>query len=83
MSDVPRTKSRSNTAKTGQIYFGDPQERRGCLVQDLNKFGAMIEVDLDIPLPETLRLISAALALNQLCVIAWREGRRVGLRFAV
>jgi hypothetical protein len=83
MSEVPRSKSHRHAAKTGQIYFGDPQERRGCLVQELNKFGAMIEVDLDVPLPEKLRLISAALALNQLCVIAWREGRRVGLRFAV
>jgi hypothetical protein len=42
----------------------------------------MIEVTSDAGPLQTLRLISAALYVNQLCEVVWRDGRRIGLKFA-
>lgn len=82
VTEVGRDELRRAALKTGQIYFGDPQERRDCLVWDLKKSGAMIEVTSDAGPLQTLRLISAALYVNQLCEVVWRDGRKIGLKFA-
>ncbi|MBP1180031.1 PilZ domain-containing protein [Methylobacterium sp. PvR107] len=83
MPDELRDVPRSHALKTGEIFFGEQQERCDCLVWDISKSGAMIEVDLDAEAPETLRLISSGLALDQLCKVIWRDGRKVGLKFVV
>jgi hypothetical protein len=68
--------------KTGQVYFGEPLERRDCLVWDRNKSGATIEVASDLMLPREVRLISAALRVDQPCRVAWQNGRKIGLVYA-
>lgn len=68
--------------KTGQIYFGDPKERCGCLIWNLNKGGALIEVVSDGPIPQKLRLISAALEVDKLCHVVSHDGRKISLKFA-
>jgi hypothetical protein len=68
--------------KTGQIYFGDPKERCGCPIWNLNKGGALIEVASDGPIPQKLRLISAALEVDKLCHVVSHDGRKISLKFA-
>lgn len=77
LRDVPR----SHALKTGEIFFGEPLECRDCLVWDISRTGAMIEVELDAAAPEKMRLISSGLALDQFCKVIWRDGRKVGLKF--
>ncbi|MGU3668390.1 PilZ domain-containing protein [Methylobacterium sp. A49B] len=69
--------------KTGEICFGDPQECRDCLIWDISKSGAMIEIKEGMVTPETFRLVSAGLYLNQLCEVIWRDGSKIGLQFIV
>jgi hypothetical protein len=78
-----RGEPRSHALKTGQVSFGDPQECCDCLVWDIARSGAMIEVEPGTNPPEEFRLISTGLSLNQLCEIVWRDGRKIGLRFVV
>jgi hypothetical protein len=68
--------------KTGQVYLGGPLERRDCRVWDRNKSGATIEVASDLMLPREVRLISAALRVDQPCRVAWQNGRKIGLVYA-
>ncbi|MGT2488570.1 hypothetical protein ACU4GA_27010 [Methylobacterium oryzae CBMB20] len=59
------TGSRSEEAwrpafKTGQIFFGDPQECCDCLIWELRTSGARIEVQPEARPPHAVRLISIA-----------------------
>lgn len=67
--------------KTGQIYFGNSGEHCSCLIWYRNPIEALIEVTSDAPFPQRLRLMSAALGVNRLCRVIWREGRKVRVRF--
>jgi hypothetical protein len=78
-----RSEPRSHALKTGQVSFGDPQECCDCLVWDIARSGAMIEVAPDTKLPEEFRLISTGLSLNQLCEVVWREDRKIGVKFVI
>jgi hypothetical protein len=69
--------------KTGQLYFGDPEERRACVIWFRSPSEVLVEVTSDAPLPRKLRLISAALALNKPCEVISREGRQIRLRFDI
>ncbi len=83
MIDEAKDALRTAGLKTGQIYFGQPRERRGCLIWNLSSAGALIEVDSDATYPEKLRLISAALCVDKLCKVTSREGRKIGLKFGI
>lgn len=83
MAEELRNETRSAALKTGQIFFGDPQECRDCIVWDIAKSGAMIEADLGEISLVRLRLNSKALYLNQLCEVVWREDRKIGLKFVI
>ena len=49
--------------KTGQIFFGHPQECCDCLIWELRTSGARIEVRPEAVPPRTVRLVSIALML--------------------
>ena len=82
MAEDRRGELQRAALKTGQVYFGEPQERRGYLVWNLGKSGAMIEIESDTAPPSKFRLISAALYINQNCEVIWRDGRKIALKFA-
>ncbi|MGH1574312.1 PilZ domain-containing protein [Methylobacterium sp. P31] len=83
MSEERRNDPRNPALMAGQIAFGDPPGCCDCLVWDIARSGAMIEVEDDMPPPEQFRLISTGLALNQLCEVVWREDRKVGVKFII
>lgn len=68
--------------KTGQIFFGAPQECCDCLIWELRTSGARIEVRPEAVPPRTVRLVSIALMLNQACEVVARAGRTIELRFS-
>lgn len=68
--------------KTGQIFFGHPQECCDCLIWELRTSGARIEVQPEAVPPQAVRLVSIALLLNQACEVVAREGRTIELRFS-
>ncbi|SEO27428.1 hypothetical protein SAMN02799625_02866 [Methylobacterium sp. UNC300MFChir4.1] len=68
--------------KTGQIFFGHPQECCDCLIWELRTSGARIEVQPEAVPPQAVRLVSIALLLNQPCEVVAREGRTIELRFS-
>ncbi|WP_267422747.1 PilZ domain-containing protein [Methylobacterium sp. GC_Met_2] len=81
MAEDFRDEPRKPALKAGQISFGAPQDSLDCLVWDLSKSGAMIEVDLHSSPPDTFRLLSAGLSLNQRCEVIWRSDRKIGVKF--
>lgn len=82
MAGERRIFERRIALKTGHILFGPDQDFCDCLVWDLTKSGAMIEIGPETNLPTEFRLISDGLYLNQLCRVIWRDGRKLGLKFA-
>lgn len=67
--------------KTGEIFFDNNIESLDCLVWEIGKFGALIEVKRQSEIPDIFRLISTALFLNEDCEVLWREGRKIELKF--
>ncbi|MGH1587575.1 pilus assembly protein PilZ [Methylobacterium phyllosphaerae] len=82
MGDERRVFSRGTALKTGHILFGSDQDFCDCLVWDLTRSGAMIEIGPETDLPAEFRLVSEGLYLNQPCRVIWRDGRKLGLKFA-
>lgn len=82
MAEAFRDEPRRRALKTGEILFGGPEESRDCLVWDISKSGAMIEVDGDPTTPDTFRLRSSGLSLNQRCDVIWRSDQKIGVKFA-
>lgn len=81
MAEIFARPPRKAALKTGRIFFGEKQECRDCLVWDLDKTGAMIEVEPGTIIPTVLRLISEGLYLDQSCEVVWRDGRKLELTF--
>jgi hypothetical protein len=78
-SKLARSRARR---RTGQIYFGNPEEHCGCLILCRSTGGALIEVDSDGPFPREVRLISAALKVNKMGEVVSHQGRKIRLKFA-
>lgn len=81
MAEDLRNQPRSLALKTGHIFFGDTQDGCDCLVWNICRHGALIEVERETIPPEEFRFILMGLSLNQLCEVVWRDGRRVGVKF--
>jgi hypothetical protein len=64
------------------VLFGDPQDFCDCLVWDLGRSAATIEIGPDTALPTAFRLVSEGLRLDERCLVIWREDRKLGLKFA-
>jgi hypothetical protein len=66
----------------GLILFEEGRYFCACLVWDVAKSGAMIEVGPDAVIPSEFRLTSDKLFLDRMCKVIWRHGRKLGIRFA-
>jgi hypothetical protein len=78
-----RRKPRRDAFKLGGIFVNDKSPPLDCLVWNANDQGAMIEVSPDTVLPVTFRLIVTSLFIDQACRVVWRNGRKVGVEFAL
>ncbi len=82
MPNERRVTTRGTALKTGHILFGPDQDFCDCLIWDLTKSGAMIETGPETNLPAEFQLISERLYLNKTCLVIWRAGRKLGLKFS-
>ncbi|QGY02346.1 hypothetical protein MMSR116_11020 [Methylobacterium mesophilicum SR1.6/6] len=82
MAEHRRFERHGSALETGRILFGEPQDFCDCLVSDLGRSIATIEIGPDTALPGTFRLISEGLRLDERCLVLWREDRKLGLKFA-
>jgi hypothetical protein len=71
-----------NILMDGCVLFEEKQHFCACLVWDVAKKFAMIEVGPDTVLPSEFRLISDKLFLDRMCKVIWCHGRQLGIRFA-
>lgn len=81
MTEDRRGTSGGSPPKTGQLYFDELQERHSCLVCSADESGAVIEADLMSSYFRHLRLVSADLCIDKICIVTWRDGRKIGLEF--
>ncbi|AWN42954.1 pilus assembly protein PilZ [Methylobacterium durans] len=66
----------------GKVAFDGRPDDLDCVVWGTTDTGATIEVDPQIALPYTVRLRVEGYAFDRLCVVVWRQGRKLGLDYA-
>jgi hypothetical protein len=74
-----RKAARRKVTKAGKIAFG--RANLTCVVRDLSRTGAAIEVPNPASLPDKFKLILEMESASRPCVVVWRKARRVGVRF--
>jgi len=76
-----RTNSRHRTLKAGTISF----DRGGgidCVIRNVSDTGACLEIENPIGIPNDFTLVMKTDHVMRTCHVAWRSGRRIGVRFA-
>jgi PilZ domain len=79
-----RWSQRSGVRMTGCVSAGPSETAESCVVVDLSKHGAMLEVNDDAELPECFVLVfhNRRTRCEANCVVRWRRDGRVGVCFA-
>jgi hypothetical protein len=52
-----------------------------CLIRNMSKTGACLEVASSLGIPDTFTLLIRPEIIKRLCCVAWRDGKRIGVRF--
>ena len=76
----PRTSPRQRTLKTGTISF-DHAAGIDCVVRNISKTGACLEVASPVGIPNDFTLIIKTDHAMRLCHVVWRTARRIGVHF--
>lgn len=79
MMDDKRLSARQRTFKGGSISL--PTGILECTVRNLSETGALIEFSDLVLVPDAFLLIIKPELLRRSCEVAWRVGRRIGVRF--
>ncbi|GEP04287.1 pilus assembly protein PilZ [Methylobacterium oxalidis] len=66
----------------GTVAFEGRPDDIDCIVWGTSETGATIEVEPEVSLPYTVRLRVAGYGFDRLCVVVWRQGRKLGLDYA-
>lgn len=80
MGDERRKAPRQRTFKGGSISF-DRAFGIDCIIRNISKNGACLEVESPIGIPDDFTLIIKPEFLKRSCRVAWREPKRIGVRF--
>ena len=78
--DERRSNTRTRVLKGAKITF-DQGAAIDCVVRNLSRAGACLEVASPIGIPQTFALVLASDHLRRPCRIAWRTGHRIGVSF--
>jgi len=76
-----RTEPRLRTLKAGKIAFNNHFSVYDCIVRNMTKHGACIEVPNSLGVPAVFDLILAD-GNKHVCNLRWRYDNRVGVEFA-
>ena len=74
-----RVETRKRILKTGRIEFGIGTIE--CAVRNLSVAGASVEVENPVGIPDKFELLIVAGNLRRSAQVAWRKGKRLGVRF--
>jgi len=75
-----RRSARRRTIKGGSILFG-PGAAIDCIVRNISKTGAALEVESPIGIPDTFTLLVKPEVTKRNCAVIWRSAKRIGVRF--
>ena len=77
--DEKRGAQRQQTLTAGTISFGG--SRIDCLVRKVSGYGANLEVESQIGVPNSFDLVIDTEHSGHHCHVLWRKGRRIGIAF--
>ncbi|MDP2116585.1 MAG: hypothetical protein Q8J71_04235 [Brevundimonas sp.] len=84
-SDAPpaeaRRRPRPRMAMSGQILHGMHRECADVVVRNLTDGGAKVRLTAASRVQITGRLVLRIASVERACVVAWRSGDEIGLRF--
>jgi hypothetical protein len=81
MTVTPRNVNRKPTNKAGLIKLDD-RDLTAVVLRDLSNEGARLRpIGKNIELPERFQLVAPMEKLDAACVVIWRRGYDVGVRF--
>ena len=80
MNEEKRNNARRRTLKTGTIAFGRAAGI-DCVVRNLSKTGACLEIDSPLGIPDEFILIIKPDRTSHGCKIIWRQLKRLGVSF--
>jgi hypothetical protein len=75
-----RLAPRRNTMIVAQIVFAGGLKRADCIIRNLSDYGAKLEVDSVIGIPNTFDLIAPRHRPHS-CRVAWRALKEMGVEF--
>jgi len=75
-----RKEQRQRTFKGGTISF-DRAAGIDCLVRNISKTGACLEIDTTVGIPEKFTLVIKPEYLKRNCQVVWRTAQKVGVHF--
>ncbi|WP_334148542.1 PilZ domain-containing protein [Hyphomicrobium sp.] len=78
-SSETRTVQRRRTNNFGIIKANDKE--LPVLLRDASRTGARVRLVTPCELPDELTLVSAMEKIDRRCVVVWRRGNDIGLRF--
>ncbi|MEW6449088.1 MAG: PilZ domain-containing protein [Pseudomonadota bacterium] len=75
-----RSQSRRRTFKGGLISGGNITGME-CTIRNMSERGALLEVSNPAGIPDVLTLIIKPEIVRRTCVVAWRSGIKIGVKF--
>jgi hypothetical protein len=76
-----RQAERHKTYKGAQILCGTGPPIIGCIVRNLSRTGACLEVDMVIQISRLFHLLFDSDGSTRACQVVWRTERRMGVQF--
>ncbi len=76
-----RTEPRLRTLKAGKIVFNNHFAVFDCVVRNMHKHGACLEIASSLGVPATFDLILAG-DIKHACTLRWRYDDRIGVEFS-
>ena len=74
-----RNSERHEVQQAGTISFQG--SAIGCMIHNISIGGANLEIDVDLKIPDSFRLLIAPEFGNRHCHVVWRNARRIGVAF--
>ncbi len=81
-AETARENARRRVLKSGVIAYSGRQVTLKCAVRDLSDSGARLLVEGSIAAPDTFELLCEIDGMSVDCIVVWRRGLEIGVRFA-
>ena len=75
-----RKAQRRHTLKGGRIVFNNGRSTFDCIVRNLSRQGAKLQVGSSVGVPETFELVLPN-THKQPCKVIWRKAKEIGIEF--